>query len=528
MHKNGLTLEEALRILSLQEEVLSEKEKSLSEKDSKIKLLEEECDHLKEQLAKLLHKRYGKKSEKMPEEDYPVADEPKITETEAKEIEAAEQEIKVSSHSRKKPKRKPLPADFKRDILIHDLPLEKQICAYCQGSLHCIGEETSEKLDYIPAQIKVIRQVRKKYGCRGCESGVSVAEGTPDFLPKSLAAPGLLAHVILSKYEDHCPLYRQEHIWQRLGVDIPRSTLCNWMLLSAERLMVLMPLLKEEIIQGYYARADETPVQVLEENKVRTSKKAYMWVFTSGRPERAVIVYQFAMSRHGETAEQFFKGFKGHLQTDGFSGYNKTAEQADITQICCWAHGRRKFVAITKLAKQPGAAHYAVLVIAKLYKIEKEIKEKQLNFEQTKNYREKFAKPILEEFKVWLEDKKLKAPPKSPLGLAISYILERWSPLTEYLKYGFLDIDNNFGERCIRPFTIGRKNWIFMGNERGGQAASVFYSLIETAKSNQLNTYAYFRYLMTVLPTVDPNDQEVLRALLPNRITQPELEVYLK
>lgn len=511
---NHIDLEKALRMLS--------------DKDNEIQKLKDENVQLREKIKQLLHDRYGKKTEKLPEEELPVLDEAVVTEEEAAEIKTAEEEIKVSSYTRAKPKRKPLPSDFLREVVIHDVPQENQICACCGIPLHCIGEETSEKLDYIPAQIKVIRHVRKKYSCRGCENGVITAPVPPDFLPKSLAAPGLLSHVILSKYEDHLPLYRQEGIWQRLGVDIPRSTLCNWVLMAAERLSVLIPLLKDAIIKSQYARADETPVQVLEENKVRTSKKAYMWVFTTGRIQNAVVLYQFAMSREGDCATLFFKGFKGHIQTDGYSGYNEIADTPGVIRVCCWAHARRKFVAIVKTAKKAGAAHYVVAIIAKLYKIEKEIKEKKLDVTKTKAYREEHSTPILEKIKVWLVEKQKEVPPKNPLGNAIKYTLDRWLPLTEFVKYGFLDIDNNFAERCVRPFTIGRKNWIFMGNERGGKAAAVFYSLIETAKANNLNTYAYFRYIMTELPIIDSEDRNALEKLLPTHLKPKDIEQYLK
>jgi transposase len=498
------------------------------EKDKKIKFLEEENERLRTQNKQLLHDRYGKKTEKIPEEVLPVLDEAVVTSEEEAEIQAAEDEIKVANHTRKKPRRRPLPEDFPRETIIHELPLEQQVCDCCGGTLHWIGDEISEKLDYIPAKIKVIKNIRKKYGCRGCETGILTAPATADFLPKSLAAPGLLAHVILSKYQDHLPLYRQEGIWQRLGVDIPRSTLCNWVLLAAERLAILIPLLKNEIIQSHYARADETPVQVLEENKVRTSKKAYMWVFTSGRIEQAAVIFEFAMSRSGSVATEFFKGFTGHLQTDGFSGYNDLRATQGVIEVGCLAHCRRKFVAIVKTVKQPGSAHYAVAVIARLYKIERDIKERNLDAEQTKAYRQGHAKPILEKFKTWLQEKHEKAPPKGPLGKAIFYALDHWNALTVYVEYGFLDIDNNFAERCVRPFTLGRKNWIFMGNERGGHAAAVLYSLIETAKANKLNTYAYFRHLFTELPRLDIKDQKALEALLPTRLTPEILEKYLK
>lgn len=495
----------------------------LQAENSKLQFLNED---LSAKLQKLLHERYGKKSEKVPDEVLPLADEASVTPEEAAVILDAEATISVGGHERNKPKREPLPKDFARETVIHDLPLEQQVCG-CGHKLHCIGEDSNEKLDYIPAQIKVIHTVYKKYGCRNCEIGITPAPAPNDFLPKSLAAPGLLAHVALSKYEDHCPLYRQERIWQRIGVDIPRSTLCNWMLMSAERLQILMPLMRQEIISLDYARADETPVQVLEENKVRTSKRAYMWVFASGRTEKAIIVYNFAMTRAGRVAEEFFTDFNGFLQTDGFAGYNSICSTDNVTSVGCMAHARRKFIAIVKMAKTTGAAHYAVAIIAKLYKIEADIKTNKFDFDKIREYRQQHSKPIILEFKDWLTQKQKQAPPKSPMGQAIYYFIAHWDALVIYLEHGFLDIDNNFTEQRIRPFSIGRKNWMFMGNERGGEAAAIFFSLIESAKANKLNTYAYFRYLMTELPNVNQKDTITLKEMLPHRIDNAILEKYL-
>lgn len=506
------------------EQELLKAQKIIGAQTEEICALKSENEQLRVKLAQALHQLYGKKSEKAPEEDTPVFDEPVVIEAELATIKEAEETISIASHTRTKPKRKPLPAEFKRETVIHDVPLEKQLCSCCGERLHCIGEDISEKLDYVPAQIKVIQHIRKKYGCRGCEIGVTQADLPPDFLPKALAAPGLLTHVILSKYQDHQPLYRQEGIWQRLGVDIPRSTLCNWVLLAAERLEILKPLLKEAILKTQYARADETPVQVMEENKVRLSKRAYMWVFTTGRKEKPVIYFEFAFSRRGEIATEFFSGFKGHLQTDGFSGYNELRKTEGITSVGCMAHCRRKFFAITKTATTPGSAHYAVTLIAKLYKIEAEIKKQTLTEEQIREYRQTHSAPILNTFEVWLKEREKQVPPKGPLGKAIQYALNHWAALTVYLCHGFLDMDNNFAEQRIRPFALGRKNWMFVGNERGGQAAAMLYTLIETAKANHLNTHAYFNYLLTELPKVDPGDQTALKGLLPMNLTPQMLD----
>lgn len=508
-------------------------EKALREKDKKISALSDELEDVKrenavlrEKMQQMLHERYGRKSEKIPDEILPELDEAVVTPIEAAVINEAEQEISVAAHTREKPRRKPIPPEFERETIIHDLPLEQQLCS-CGGKLYCIGEDMHEQLDYVPASIKAILHIRKKYGCRDCETGITMAPAPKDFIPKSLAAPGILAHVILSKYEDHIPLYRQEKIWQRIGIDIARSTLCNWVLLAAPGMQVLVDLLRDELLKLNYARADETPVQVMEENKVRTSKRAYMWVFASGRKDKAIFVYKFAMTRSGSVAEEFFEGFTGFLQTDGFTGYNKLCAKEDMTRVGCMTHARRKFAAIVKTTKKTGAAHYAVAIIAKLYRIEDEIKTQSLDFDDIRNYRQQYAKPILTEFKIWLAQKQKQAPPQGTLGRAIYYFVEHWDELVIYLEHGFLDIDNNFTEQRVKPFTIGRKNWLFMGNERGGEAAATFFSLIESAKANGLNTYAYFRYIMTELPLINKTDTQALTAMLPHRIDPAILQKYL-
>lgn len=494
--------------------------------EKRIKELEQENTELRAQNQQLLHERYGKRTEKIPAEELPVVDEAKVTSEEASTIQQVEEEISVSSYTRGKPKRNPIPKEYPREIIVHDLPEEQKLCS-CGCKMHCIGEELNEQLDYIPAKIKVLVHTRKKYGCRNCEIGVKTALAANNFIPKCLAAPGLLSHVILSKYEDHMPLYRQEKMWQRLGIELARSTLCNWALLSAEKLKVLVELQHQELLNLTYIRADETPVQVMEEKKLRISKQAYMWLFASGLKDKAIFVYKFAMSRAGSVAEEFLDKFEGFLQTDGFSGYDKVVEKNSMTRVGCMAHARRKFVSIVQTTNKTGAAHYAVAIIAKLYKIEQEIQEKNLDLDAIKDYREKYAEPILIGFKDWLHQKQTQSPPQSPLGKAVFYFLAHWDELVVYLKHGFLDIDNNFTERRIKPFTIGRKNWLFMGSERGGEAAAVFFSLIESAKANGLNTYGYFRYVMSQLPLIDLKDKTALLELLPHRVNPAILEKYL-
>lgn len=519
--------------ISIQEQEIVAQKQRIKELHSEKKFLQHKSDRLEREnvelrtkIQQLLHERYGNKSEKIPIEELPVIDEAVVTPEEVATIQEVEQEISVASYTRGRPKRKAIPKEFERETIIYDLPQEQQVCD-CGCQLHCIGEDTHEQLDYVPAKIKVLVHIRKKYGCRNCEIGVTMPSIPKDFIPKSLAAPGLLTHVILSKYEDHMPLYRQEKMWQRIGIDLARSTLCNWALLAAQGLQVLADLQQEELLSCNYVGADESPVQVMEENEVRTSKRAYMWLFASGCKEKAIFVYKFATTRAGSVAEEFLDKFKGFLQTDGFSGYNKVVTKNALIHVGCMTHARRKFAAIVKVTQKTGAAHYAVAVIAKLYRIENEIKEKNLDFDAIKDYRQQHAKQILLEFKNWLIKKQTQAPPQSPLGKAVFYFIEHWDALVIYLEHGFLDIDNNFTEQRIKPFAVGRKNWLFMGNERGGEAAAIFFGLIESAKANGLNTYAYFRYIMTQLPLIEPNNKEALLALLPHRLDLAILQKYL-
>ena len=407
-----------------------------------------------------------------------------------------------------------MPDDLPRVEQIYDIPEEEKICA-CGGCMHCIGDERSEQLEIIPATIQVIVTVRKKYACRSCTDGIKTAKTPPVLLPKSIATPGLLAHVIIAKYEDHLPLYRQEAMWQRLGIDLARSTLCNWVLKTAEALEVLIPILQTELMIQGYVQADETPVQVMEDKKVRLSKTAYMWVIYCDLHPTKGVVYKFAMNRSAVNPNEFFKNYIGYLQTDAYAGYNDTKKKDDIKCLGCWAHARRKFVAMVKATKKVGAAHYAVDIIRQLYKIEAEIPADS-SPEAIVEIRTEKSKPILDDFVIWLRKKRETALPKGPLCKAINYLLDRWEDFIMYLEDGRLNIDNNTCENIIRPFAIGRKNWLFMGNERGGKAAAVLYSLINTCRLNKINTYDYLNFVITEFPKINQENKEELKTLLPH------------
>ena len=384
--------------------------------------------------------------------------------------------------------------------------------------MHKIGETKLEQLQYIPACMKVIEHIRVQYGCRGCEEGVKTAEMPSQIIPKSIATPGLLAHVVVSKYQDHLPLYRQEQIWQRMGIEIPRSTLCHWILKLGVAVLPLIKLLIAELISSNYCQADETPVQVLDqEGKVATSK-SYMWVYANGPPAKPIIIYDYQPTRSGEMASEFLRDFKGYLQTDGYSGYNELRNREDVTVLGCWAHARRKFFEVVKATKDSGKAQIALNLIQKLYRVENH--SEHLNSDSIYKLRQERSKPILERLEEFLNSLVDRVPPKSPFGEAIAYTLNHWGSLNVYLTNGNLRIDNNYIENRIRPFALGRKNWLFMGNVDGANAAANLYSLIESAKANNLEPYYYLRYIFTRIPLCE--NSEELKELLPH-LCDPEV-----
>jgi len=468
-------------------------------------------------------RQFGRKSEKFDHRgQLPLFDEESSTEDESKEIEAEDESITVAKHSRKKRGRRPLPSNLPREQVIHDLPEKEKICS-CGHHLHRIGEDKSEKLDFIPARLKVIEHIRYKYGCRHCEEGVKTAQLPKQPIPKSIATPGLLAHVIVSKFVDHLPLYRQEKIFNRAGIDIPRATTCNWMMKCGELFMPLISLLKRNITTSTYAKADETPVTVLSKDGRKNSSSSYMWVFTTGNPGKKSIVFEYHPTRAGYVAEEFFNGFKGFLQTDAYSGYNAVLSNAGVTGLGCWAHARRPFNDIVKISKNSGAAHMALSFIQKLYAVEREAKNSKLSAEETLKLRQTKSKPILTKFKSWLDKTSLKVLSSSTIGKAINYTLNHWVSLNVYITDGNLDIDNNSTERAIKPFALGRSNWLFCGNERGAKNSAAIYSLVETCKANNIEPYAYFRYALALLPNADSESD--FEKLLPQNCDTEKLQI---
>ncbi len=480
---------------------------------------EKETSILIEQIRLLRAQLYGRKTEKIPLEHsdttLPLFDMPEPEELPVEEVE-------VPAHKRKKRGRKPLPEDLHRETVIHDIPEEEKVCA-CGARLDRIGEEVSEKLDIIPAKIRVIRHIRPKYACKECEGtkdekpSVRIAPVEPELLPKSIATPGLVAHILTGKFVDHMPFYRQERQFDRLGIDLSRRNMSRWAIKVAAACQPLLNLCREEVLSGYCINIDETVLQVLNEPGRAPKTKSYMWVFRRGDPRRPVFIYEYHPTRSGDVASSFLQGYKGYVQTDGYSGYDFLDHLTDIVHIGCWAHARRYFVDVTKAQgrnrKKTGSADVALEYIRKLYRLESKARDKKLEPDEIYELRQTKSKPILFQFHKWLLKRSGQTPPRGLLGKAIAYCLNQWDRLAGYLKDGRLSMDNNAAENAIRPFVVGRKNWLFSGTPEGAEASALFYSLIETARANGLEPYSYLRYVFEKLPL--SKTLEDYEALLP-------------
>jgi len=405
-------------------------------------------------------------------------------------VQLEEDEKEVKSHVRKKhPIRKPLPAYLPREAVIHDLSEADKICS-CGHQLLRIGEEVSEQLKYIPAKVSVIQHVRPKYACKPCQENVKISPMPKLLLPKSIATPELVAHIIVSKYCDHLPLYRQEEMWRRMEVDLPRSSLCGWILKTAELCQPLINLLQKMIVSHDYVQADETRVQVLNEVGRSNTTNSYMWVYRGGG-SNSCIVYEYQETRGGYHAQQFLAGFKGYLQSDAFSGYNWANHEKEIIRIGCHAHARRPFAELAKTQKTSGLACDAIKFYRKLYAVESEARDNKLTSQERYQLRQEKSVPALFNFKKWLGHHLPKTSQQGTIGKAIRYCVGNWTELNNYLQDGRIEIDNNLVENAIRPFALGRKNWMFNGSPAGAKAGAIFYSLIETCKANNIEPYQY-------------------------------------
>lgn len=458
-----------------------------------------EIEKLKAQIARLRRMQFGRSSEKL---DATIAQLELLLDDIEEERGESEEQYQGSAPDaaeREKPVRRPLPDHLPREEVVHGPAVEDCRCPRCGGAMRRLGEDVTEVLEYVPARFKVIRHIRPKFSCRSCET---ITQAPMPSLPieRGRPGPGLLAHVLISKYADHLPLYRQAEIYAREGVDLDRSTLADWVGKAAWLLRPLVDAIGREVMSAGRLFADDTPVPVLAPGTGKT-KTGRLWVYVrDDRPHAGkappAVLYRYSPDRKGERPREHLKGFSGFLQADGYAGFEGLYESGHVVEVACWAHVRRKFFDVHQ-ANGSAIAREALHRIGALYAIEAEIRGRPPD--DRLRARQARAGPLLAELKTWLEVTRPKLSGKSDLAAAIRYALSRWDALTRYCDDGRLEIDNNAAERSIRPLALGRKNYLFAGSDAGGQRAAAIYSVIETAKLNGLDPQAYLRDVLACI-----------------------------
>lgn len=476
-----------------------------------ISLRAENAD-LKCQLAELQRLIFGRKSERFIPTDHAQAslfdpllgDEPSTTEP-ATQVQQVEYERVVKPKEKQKPVRALLPAHLPREEeVIEPEDLEE--------GMKKIGEEVTEILEHIPARLYVRRIVRPKY-VKGQEDGVKIGDLPSLPIPKGNAGPGLLAHIQVSKWVDHLPFYRQIQIFKREGVQFADSTLNGWFNATAKLLEPLYDELVSEVKAQDYLQADESPIKVQDGHKQGATHLGYHWVYHAPKSRMAVFDYQ--PSRSAERPKHFLQYYKGTLQTDGYAAYNRLGNRKDTTLLACMAHVRRKFE--KALDNDRKLAEYALAVMQTLYAVERDFKEEEITHWQ----RMEQTKPILDQWKTWLEDQQNSVPPKSSIGQAVNYTLNLWSRLVRYTDDPMYHIDNNLIENIIRPLAIGRKNYLFAGSHEAAQRAAMFYSFFATCKLNEVEPYQWLKEVLIKIPEAKVND---LSRFLPQNCTAAQVD----
>ena len=500
---------------------LDTRAQTIAQQHTRLSQQDEQIRSLHDRIKELLNHRFGSSSEKLADLDASqigLFDEP---EAEPEEDAESAPTTVVAKHTRRG-KRAPLPKHLPRVERIHDLADEQKVCPHDGTALTRIGEQTAERLDIIPMTVQVIKDIRLTYASPCCNDYIVTADKPATMIPKAMASEGLLAYIVTSKYVDAMPLNRISKMLARIGTEIPRQTLASWMVRCAERIAPLIERFAQRLNQGRVIQMDETRVQVLDEPGKTAQSQSYMWVRTGGDEVGTPIrLFDYAPSRSGQVPIDLLQDFKGTLHTDGYKGYAAVVRKNALTSVACWAHTRRYYVKALKVAgitnlkqipaKPPPKAKRllkALSFIQKLYGIERLIRDEP--FAQRAALRQEKARPVLDEFKQWIEKTQPKVLPSSGLGKALAYTTNHWIGLTRYLDDGRLEIDTNRTENAIRPFVVGRKNWIFSASQNGAKASAALYSLIETAKANGHEPYAYLRKVFETLPNIAVDDIDEL------------------
>lgn len=456
-------------------------------------------------------KLFGKKSEKLPKAESPgLFNE---AESELKDIENEEpaEKIKITYERQKKPGKRPLPPDLPRVEKTIDIPEEEKALLREQGELVRIGEEISEKLEIIPQQVYVLKYIRYKYALKkkaGNESEIITAKQPEQLIPQGIATASSAAYIFTGKFVDGIPYNRMEKIFERIGIELSRKTMCNWQInIYYNYLIRLIDIMKRDLKKSYLIGADETTVEVIVEKDKPPDSKSYMWVYRGYNKDKTILLFDYEPNRRGINPKEYLEGYSGYLQTDGYDGYNLVVKTEKIIHLACWAHVRRKFFNCFKVLKNNNSESKIIVdMINKLYMVEKNIKVLKMTDSEIKEARDKESRLIIENIKEWLLENLDKYPPKTDMGEAINYTYKLWDKLIVYLEDPRLPIDNNLVENAIRPFVIGRKNWLFSYSENGANSSASLYSLVETAKANGKEPYKYLKELFEKLPSAKTDE----------------------
>ena len=464
-------------------------------------------------VEQLLRARYGPRRERVSENQlflFAVALVSAGREAPSEPESAAPEKAPGGTGKRKGHGRGALPKSLHRQRVVYDLAEGQRQCPQCQGALKRIGEEVSERLEYVPASLLVIQEACQKYACaQGCT--VVTAQKPMAPIEKGLPGPGLLAHVAVSKYGDHLPLHRQEAIFHRQGVEVSRQTMCDWMRACADLVSPVYELMKQQVLGSKAIQTDDTPVPVLDPDLPHT-RTGRIWTYV-GDGEHPYIVYDYTPTRSRDGPEEFLKAFRGYLQADAYSGYDHFYEEPErgIKEVACMAHVRRKHWEAQSSDLMRSTVMLAYIRL--LYDVEREARDRKLKGEARQALRQKKSKPILEDIHAYLERERPHVLPKSPQGEAIAYTLSNWKALIRYCEDGDLEIDNTGAERSLRGVAVGRKNWMFLGSDNGGRRAAIMNSLIATCRRLAIDPFAYLRDIFT---RISDHPQSRLAELLPD------------
>ncbi len=512
-----------------------------------LQLNNDSIDNLKNENAKLQHeleiantklkwyeeqfklnqvKKYGKSSDKVDEEQISFFNEAEVTVR--PDIEEPTTEKIIYERSKKRGTNKASFEDLPVERIEYEISEEEQVCEKCNSKMHEMSVETRKELKIIPAKVCIVHHVRKVYSCRECEktgdsTPIVTAPMPAPVISGSFVSPSLLAYLMYQKYSAALPLDRQEKIFSHFGIDISKQNMSNWIIKGSE--LWLEPFyerLRTELLKETFIQADESPLRVLTKDGKPTDSKSYMWLYKGGNFGKKITLYEYQPSRSGKHPRKFLEGFEGILQSDDYSGYNLVQ---NVTRVGCHAHARRYYTDALKILPKEAEiestnAHQALKYFKQMFHLESQWTD--LSAEERKKIRNIELKPVLEAYLSWLQEIEPKVVRKSKLGQAINYSLSNWELLSNVLVDGQCELSNNAAERAIKPFVIGRKNYLFCKSPHGAKASAIIYSIVETAKMNNLNPFYYLKYLFEQLPNTRLTSPESLDHLLPWSETLPE------